>query len=56
MKAVCFALSMLALLVLLAAPLLEVLGLVGGQARQWGISAGTLVWFAAAPFWMRYRS
>ncbi|MCS7305761.1 MAG: hypothetical protein NZ602_11730 [Thermoguttaceae bacterium] len=56
MKTVCFVLSMLALGVLLGLPLLEVLGFVGPSATQWGITGGTVCWFATAPFWMRYHS
>ena len=55
MKAAMMAVSWSALLILLLLPMLHVGGVVSAAASQQGITFGTLLWFATAPFWMRYR-
>ncbi len=55
MKAVWMTLSMVALIVLLVLPILHAYGVASYEASRWGITLGTVGWFATAPFWMQYR-
>ena len=55
MKTAMMAVSFLALVVLLLLPTLHAAGAVSAAVSQHSITAGTLLWFATAPFWMRYR-
>lgn len=47
--------SLAALAVLFVGPTLHALGLVSAEVGTSGILAGTLGWFATAPFWIKYR-
>ena len=53
MKRVLMALSFLGLIVLLVLPALQFVGAASAELSRWGISVGTVLWFATAPFWMR---
>ena len=52
-KRVLMSLAFLGLVVLLVLPILQIAGVVTAGASRWGITIGTLLWFATAPFWMR---
>ena len=56
MKTALIVASALALVLLLVLPLLHALGLASVEANRYGMTLGTIGWFATAPFWMRYRS
>ncbi len=53
MRTVLIAISLTALAVLVAAPTLHATGLAAREVGQYGIMAGTVGWFATAPFWIR---
>ena len=55
MKRVLMSLSLLGLTVLLALPALQFTGAASAEFSRWGITVGTVLWFATAPFWMRSR-
>ncbi len=55
MKVVLMTISILALAVSLALPLLHACGAASPEASRTGMALGTLGWFATAPFWMRFR-
>jgi hypothetical protein len=54
MKIVLIVISVVALIVLLTAPMLHALGYGSAQTSNYGMLVGTVGWFATAPFWMRH--
>ena len=55
MRTILIAISLAALVVLFVGPTLHAMGLASADVGQYGILAGTVGWFATAPFWIRYR-
>ena len=55
MRTMLMVISVAALVVLFALPTLHAAGLASAEAGQFGILAGTIGWFATAPFWIRKR-
>ncbi len=53
MKTILMTLSLAALAVIFVLPALHAAGLVPAGAGQAGILAGTIAWFATAPFWIK---
>ncbi len=53
MRKTAMAVSVLSLAVLLAGPVLRACGLASADLARGAIVAGTIGWFASAPFWMR---
>ncbi len=47
--------SLAALVVLFAGPTLHAVGFVSTEVGRYGILAGTIGWFATAPFWIKRR-
>jgi len=47
------AISLAALAVLFVGPTLHAVGLVSTEVGRYGILAGTIGWFATAPFWIK---
>jgi len=47
--------SFAALVVLFVGPALHAAGLAPPEVGRYGILAGTVGWFATAPFWIKYR-
>ncbi len=55
MRKVLMVISFVALVVLFVGPTLHAAGLAQPEIGQYGILAGTVGWFATAPFWIKYR-
>jgi len=55
MRIVLVVISLAALGTLFVGPLLHAAGLAPPVVGRYGIFAGTVGWFATAPFWMKYR-
>ena len=55
MRKILMGVSLAALVVLFTLPALHAAGLASAEAGQSGILAGTIGWFATAPFWIRKR-
>jgi len=55
MRTILMTISAVALMVLFAGPTLHAVGLVPAEVGRYGILAGTVGWFATAPFWIRHR-
>ena len=55
MRTILMMISAAALIVLFAGPTLHAAGLVSAEAGQYGILAGTVGWFATAPFWVKHH-
>jgi hypothetical protein len=53
MKKVLMSLSIFGLAVLLALPAMQIAGVASAELSRLGITIGTVLWFASAPFWMR---
>jgi len=53
MKVLGAAISVLALVILIAGPLLHALGPISADAGQYAILAGTIGWFVSAGFWVK---
>ena len=53
MKALLIVVSILALVVLFAAPALHAAELASAKTSEWGMLIGTIGWFGSAILWMR---
>jgi hypothetical protein len=55
MRTILITISLAALVVLFVGPTLYAMGLTSADFGQYSILAGTVGWFATAPFWIRHH-